>query len=213
VGICAPGTTRTGTLIAIYTAYMAAAQIMYEHGSAADPWLTTVGYFNALRELGSMRRAVEDSVRSRLERRDDAGRRYVNFENIEELTSRKSAEDIPKILDRLENRFERDENGRYPAGKFPLDVVLATNMISVGVDVDRLGLMIAAGQPKATAEYIQATSRVGRKFPGVVAPSTPGRARATSAITNALSITTPPSTARWRRSPSPPSPPERWIAA
>ena len=169
VGICAPGATRAGTLITIYTAYMAAAQIMCaEYASAADPWLTTVGYFNALRELGSMRRAVEDSVRSRLERRDDAGKRYVNFENIEELTSRKSAEDIPKILDRLENRFERDENGRYPPGKFPLDVVLATNMISVGVDVDRLGLMIAAGQPKATAEYIQATSRVGRKFPGVV---------------------------------------------
>lgn len=169
VGICAPGTTRTGTLISIYTAYMAAAQIMYaEHASAADPWLTTVGYFNALRELGSMRRAVEDSVRSRLERRDDAGKRYVNFQNVEELTSRKSAEDIPKILDRLENQFVRDENGRYPEGKNPLDVVLATNMISVGVDVDRLGLMIAAGQPKATAEYIQATSRVGRKFPGVV---------------------------------------------
>ena len=169
VGICAPGTTRTGTLIAIYTAYMAAAQVMYaEHASAADPWLTTVGYFNALRELGSMRRAVEDSVRSRLERRDDAGKRYINFQNVEELTSRKSAEDIPKILDRLENQFVRDENGRYPEGKIPLDVVLATNMISVGVDVDRLGLMIAAGQPKATAEYIQATSRVGRKFPGVV---------------------------------------------
>jgi superfamily II DNA/RNA helicase len=148
---------------------MAAAQIMYaEHASAADPWLTTVGYFNALRELGSMRRAVEDSVRGRLERRDDAGKRYVNFQNVEELTSRKSAEDIPKILDRLENQFVRDENGRYPEGKNPLDVVLATNMISVGVDVDRLGLMIAAGQPKATAEYIQATSRVGRKFPGVV---------------------------------------------
>lgn len=169
VGICAPGTTRTGTLIAIYTAYMAAAQIMYaEYASAADPWMTTVGYFNALRELGSMRRAVEDSVKSRLERREDAGKRYINFSNVEELTSRKSAEDIPKILDRLENRFERDENGRYPEGKIPLDVVLATNMISVGVDVDRLGLMIAAGQPKATAEYIQATSRVGRKYPGVV---------------------------------------------
>ena len=97
VGICAPGTTRTGTLISIYTAYMAAAQIMYaEHSSAADPWMTTVGYFNALRELGSMRRAVEDSVRNRLERREDAGKRYVNFENVEELTSRKSAEDIPQ---------------------------------------------------------------------------------------------------------------------
>jgi len=104
-------------------------------------------------------------VQSRLRRMDQRGlkSRKIHPQGIEELTSRKSATQIPDILDRLETPFGSKDQQRRP-----LDTVLATNMISVGVDVGRLGVMIVAGQPKATAEYIQATSRVGRRAPGIV---------------------------------------------
>jgi len=164
LGICAPGTRVKTVLIRVYMAYMAAAQQLYEkYGNIVDPYLTLVGYFNAMRELGGMRRAVEDTIRMRLRKMDARGiaKRFIQHWDVEELTSRKSAGDIPKILDRLETPFGVEK-------KYPLDVLLATNMISVGVDVSRLGLMVVAGQPKTTSEYIQATSRVGRRYPGVV---------------------------------------------
>jgi hypothetical protein len=167
LGVCAPGTRLKTLLIRVYVAYLSAAQTLFErYGQSADPWMTLVGYFNSMRELGGMRRVVDDAVRTRLYRMDRRGLAGRPVWGVEELTSRKSAVDIPQILDRLEVPF--DPQAENKKGKRPLDVVLATNMISVGVDVGRLGLMVVASQPKATAEYIQATSRVGRRFPGLV---------------------------------------------
>lgn len=168
LGICAPGTRMKTILIRVYVAFLAAAQTLYkDYGPAADAWMTLVGYFNSMRELGGMRRVTDDAVRTRLRQMDDRGlaKRYIEQTEIEELTSRKSAVDIPCILDRLEVPFPAKKGARKP-----YDVVLATNMISVGVDVGRLGLMVVASQPKATSEYIQATSRVGRSAagPGIV---------------------------------------------
>jgi hypothetical protein len=171
LGICAPGTRMKTILIRVYVAYLAAAQKLFiENGKHADPWMTLIGYFNSMRELGGMRRVTDDAVRTRLRTMDDRGlaKRFIESDRIEELTSRKSAVDIPRILDRLETVFEPPEEGKKYRKAAPYEVVLATNMISVGVDVNRLGLMVVASQPKATSEYIQATSRVGRAFPGMV---------------------------------------------
>ena len=174
LGICAPGKRLKATLIRVYVAHLAAAQALYEkYGKAADPWMTLVGYFNSMRELGGMRRLVDDDVRLRLQSTDRRGLAKRSTPRLEELTSRKSSADIPLVLDRLETVFDPEKDGLGKGGRgkgetVPLDVLLATNMISVGVDVSRLGLMVVAGQPKTTAEYIQATSRVGRSAPGLV---------------------------------------------
>lgn len=181
LGICAPGRRLKAALIRVYVAYLCSAQSLYEkYGKQADAWMTLVGYFNSMRELGGMRRLVDDDVFSRCRKQDRRGlaKRFFSGDYLAELTSRMRSEEIPQILDRLEAGFDPvlDEQRKDAfktkdytnIPKKPLDVLLATNMISVGVDVKRLGLMVVAGQPKATAEYIQATSRVGRTFPGVV---------------------------------------------
>ena len=182
LGVCSPGSSRPAMLIRIYTAFLTASQGLFEHfGTTADPYLTTVGYFNSLRELGGMKRLAEDDVQTRSYRVqmslvDRPGLAQRSVQNIKELTSRISSRDIPKNLDQLEvqfkSRFDSAE-GKYvtdwqEGDTRAVDVVLATNMLSVGVDINRLGLMVVNGQPKGTAEYIQATSRVGRQFPGLV---------------------------------------------
>jgi len=180
-GICAPGKRLKATLIRVYLAHLGAAQALYaKYGKAADPWMTLVGYFSSMRELGGMRRLVDDDVTSRLKKITRRGLEKRHLNQPQELTSRLSATQIPEILDRLEVAFDpvylaqieaarKAKNRKYlQQHPLPYDVLLATNMISVGVDVRRLGLMVVSGQPKSSSEYIQATSRVGRATPGVV---------------------------------------------
>jgi hypothetical protein len=166
VGVCAPGQRLKKVLIRVNAAWLAAAQTLFaRYGPVADPWMTLVGYFNTLRELGGTVRLLQDDVPSLLRRIDTRGLETRRLRRVRELTSRLSSSDIPTVLDQLAVPFR--DGRQVPA---PLDVLLATSMVSVGVDVPRLGLMVVAGQPKSTAEYIQATSRVGRSHaaPGVV---------------------------------------------
>ncbi len=145
-------------------------------GDPADPYLTTLAYFNALRELGGARRIVEDEIREHVANYGDKRRRVsppdAPFANRAmrlplELTSRVSTDDVAQAKERLA-RAVRHNDGTPDDDS--IDVALATNMISVGLDIARLGLMVVQGQPKTTSEYIQATSRVGRDSsrPGLV---------------------------------------------
>lgn len=179
MGVCAPGRSRPSVLIRVYVALLTSAQWLWEnveeeHREHVDPYMTLVGYFNSLRELGGMSRLVTDDVSTRvfrIERGDRPGlaQRVMYPEStLAELTSRVRSSKIPEVLDRLEQGFEVEDDDKGRKKQRPLDVALATNMLSVGVDVQRLGVMAVSGQPKATAEYIQATSRVGRSKPGFV---------------------------------------------
>ncbi|RSL29936.1 DNA helicase [Salibacterium salarium] len=172
VGLFSPGRSMKTALLRTYSNLLSSVTAMEEAYDAdtLDPYHTLVGYFNSLRELGGAVRLIEDDVPARmntLENQNDESQQY-HFKKREldrevpELTSRIDSGKIPSLLSRLETKY-------YQTGDIvPVDVLLASNMISVGVDVSRLGLMVVNGQPKTTAEYIQSTSRVGRKHPGLI---------------------------------------------
>ncbi|MBT2524550.1 DISARM system helicase DrmA [Streptomyces sp. ISL-99] len=168
VGICAQGVRTKSVAIRVYVAQLGAAELLhqrYGRSEVTDPYMTLVGYFNSLRDLGGMRRLVEDDVSTRLTRVDRRGLAVRYLGEPAELTSRMSSDAIPDILEKLELGFA---GPKKKGAARPIDVLLATNMIAVGVDVSRLGVMVVNNQPKSTAEYIQATSRVGRRDPGLV---------------------------------------------
>lgn len=164
VGICAPGQSMKNALLWIYAIILQAAytySLQEEYRDVIDPYYTLVGYFNSIRELGGAVRLLQDDIPKRIHRiKRKYGlekERYL-YRN-EEITSRMASFRIPEKLSQLETTFEK---------KGCLDTAIATNMIAVGMDVDRLGLMAVTGQPKQNSEYIQATSRIGRSHPGLV---------------------------------------------
>lgn len=177
VGIAAQGRSPKVIMLRVYLTLLAAAQKAYlSAGGAkaeknpADPYMTLLGYFNSLRELGGARRLIEDEVRTQLTGRGArklVGEmeglfkdRTIAYEPVE-LTSRITTNKVSEAKRLLEQSFNE---------KTHVDVAIATNMISVGLDITRLGLMVVFGQPKTSSEYIQATSRVGRDHerPGLV---------------------------------------------
>ena len=170
VGILASGSSSYATTtIRLYAALLYAAKaINVDTEDQRDPYWTNIGYFNSLRELGQAATWVSADIDEYLHtiykrRQEKKQLRYIY--EFDELTSRISGDRIPAKLQDLAIQYSGVDQRKRPT-----DICLATNMISVGVDVSRLGLMTVTGQPKTTSEYIQATSRVGRSAasPGIV---------------------------------------------
>ena len=163
VGITTVGRSAKFTQQAVAASLLQAATDATLSVDTRDGYWTLVNYFNSLRELGGALVLMRDDVVRSIQ--DYASRRAGEVERDagtqRELTSRVPSSEIPRSLKDLERPWTDPDH---------IDVVLASNMISVGMDVPRLGLMVVNGQPKTIAEYIQATSRVGRsrKAPGLI---------------------------------------------
>ncbi|WP_194906180.1 helicase-related protein [Catenulispora rubra] len=128
-----------------------------------DGYWTNLNFLNSLRELGNTVSLIQSDIPdylTGLRRREAlASPRWPRI--LMELTSRRRSDDIPKAIEQLQLNY-----GEASC----VDICLASNIIEVGVDIDRLGLMTMVGQPKTTAQYIQVSGRVGRHAdrPGLV---------------------------------------------
>ena len=166
-GVHAPGLGSLQTVqVRTFSALLQAPQPLPP--ADRDPWWTLLLFFNSLRELGTtltlFQSDIPDLLRGALRQRLGAGFEDVRqLKKILELTGRLPGDEVPKAISALEVPTVSQQGQA-------VDVCLASNIIEVGVDIDRLSLMAVVGQPKTTAQYIQVTGRVGRKSdrPGLV---------------------------------------------
>ena len=151
-----------------YAAVLAKAADLPPEVEHRDPWWTLVSFYNSLRELGGAKTLFDSDIRSRLkflqnrEGVEEGNRRRLR--PAEELTSRLKQSEIVRMMDQLATEYA-------PGAQVAVDACLASSIIEVGVDIDRLSLMGVVGQPKTTAQYIQVTGRVGRRWedrPGLI---------------------------------------------
>jgi len=161
VGLTTAGRSATYMLQALVASLLQSATAPGASLKERDHYWTLVTYFNSLRELGRALVLMQDDVPVSIGQ--FAARRGEERRRIDapaELTSRVRSYEIRDMLERL---------GKPATDPEVVDLLVASNMISVGMDIPRLGLMVVNAQPKTLSEYIQATSRVGRgEVPGVV---------------------------------------------
>lgn len=168
VGIMPSGKTKAMMEVRAIAAILQRVHMMDLPYDVKDKYWTLAVYFNSLRDLSKCSTLVDDDVKDFIRR---TAQRFGNRKlarptgSADELTSRISTSQLNETLEKLERLVYSEENQNNR--KYPINVLLATNMISVGVDVARLNVMLLVGQPKLTSEYIQASSRIGRTYPGV----------------------------------------------
>lgn len=168
VGLMPSGKTKAMMEIRSIAALLQKIHTMDLPYDIKDKYWTLTVYFNSLKDLGKCSTLVDDDVKDFIKRmayRVGTAKDARIITSADELTSRVSTTQLNETLDKLEKLTyskENIENKRWPS-----NILLATNMISVGIDVARLNVMLLVGQPKLTSEYIQASSRVGRSYPGV----------------------------------------------
>lgn len=178
LGICSIGSGTSEMLIktfALLTFMKHLYRLQGKPTDVIDQFYTYVGYFNTLKELGSNSIIISDRISAEIKylatykfkkeaesvnmKIDCANADIPSYFRNDELTSRNSAKEIKAVLEKLANKYTSEDC---------FDYIMASNMLSVGIDIDRLGVMCVYGQPKSNSEYIQATSRVGRTNPGLV---------------------------------------------
>ena len=162
VGLMSQSHTNQTTIVHSAAALLQAPMELSLTGPSLDAYWTLVLYHNSLRELGITVTLARDDVPARVKviSSVEEKERTVPDDSVVELTSNVPGTELPSILSRMQST---------PSDPDPISMLITTNMLSVGVDVPRLGMMFVNGQPKTTSEYIQATSRVGRgAVPGVI---------------------------------------------
>ena len=174
-GVMAQGTSNATAHARVNSAILFATRYLVGHGFSdyvVDNYWTLLNYFNSKRELGGTLLRAQDEFQNLFQYLSKTKFAYLyplekriadmKHDAVVEISANLQSTDIPRMLEKL----ERTWNPQIPEDA--ISFALATNMISVGMDISRLGTMIMMGQPKTNAEYIQATSRVGRKYPGSV---------------------------------------------
>ena len=141
-----------------------------------DDYWTLVLYYNNLKSLGRTHSRIGQEIKANAEAMREYLEAYPSLDFIgdkfnlrtEEFTSRQESSRIKELLVEAEARtlIESDENNRVRV-RSKMDIVQATNMISVGIDISRWNTMMIVGQPLTTAEYIQSSSRVARATDGL----------------------------------------------